>query len=597
MSDIKAVAQRRFTEVARGSKIGIPSGKFRWAFKSSTGCSDEEINSVFSILDGDGNGYVSMDEFLKWVEDPSNGQMAKLYLGMDKDAPAAAPAPGGGAKPAQVASQPPAPAAKVQAAPPVHQGRAKTNKRASVTGMRPDHAAEIFALLDNNGNKSIDIGEWELFNGLVRRLSPELVDHVSSPRSGAHAAFKAADTDNNGQVDEKEWMEYMSAIVITIGERAWDEAAGRVKKELHQQRKAGPAPIKGVNPNIQKISFKVKTATVKNHLITLQEAKYISEQLQNGTAEQCIVTLSLTKTLTDGSDANRELAQGIAKAVGLDKVYVDGIEIPRKNILFVGPEGRGEFRDERKVTELDWTKLGFDSSDGDDLMVFILSEFLKDKRCCLTKVLLHPKQLGVDSANALGDALKVNRTLTYVRFGANFPLHEIRDNKIEEIDWTAKEVNSCDIIVLVSLLKENKSVKVLKLSENKICARGAEALCEVLKTSKQIVAVDLSLNPDLGDDAMMVFSQMLKVNKQLQVLMLKGTSICDNGAMSLAEALPKCGLKKLYLEYNKIGGAGCAKLANAVSDSPHLKELHLQNNQIPQPVKAQCGADPKRVFF
>jgi hypothetical protein len=280
-------------------------------------------------------------------------------------------------------------------------------------------------------------------------------------------------------------------------------------------------------------------------------------------------------------------------------VSVDGIEIPRHGILFAGQkETRGEFREDgRKITALDWTKIGFDNSDADDLLCFILAELLKDKRCCLLDLKLHPKQLGVDASAALGEALRVNRTLKYVRLGANLPHEQIRNNEIDEIDWTSKDINSCDIIVLVSLLKENKSVRVLKLSENAIDAQGCNALCELLKTSKSIVALDLSLNPSLGDDAMMAMKDMLLVNRTLQVLMLKGAGIGENGAMSLAGGLPKSGIRSLNLEYNKIGGLGCSKLVNAVEISPQVKELRLENNQIPEPVKAQCGADKNRVFL
>jgi hypothetical protein len=301
--------------------------------------------------------------------------------------------------------------------------------------------------------------------------------------------------------------------------------------------------------------------------------------------------------MTDGTDACRELAAGVANATGLRDIFVDNVQIARKNILFEGTESRGEFRDDRKITSLDWTKIGFDTSDGDDLLVFMLSEMLKDKRCCLQDLKLHPKQLGIDASYALGEALRVNRTLKYVRLGANLPYEAIRNSSIDEIDWTSKDINSCDVIVLVSLLKDNKSVRALKLSGNDICFNGVNMLCEFLKTTKNIMALDLSLNPRLGDDSMMPMKDMLLVNKTLQVLMLKGTGIGENGAMSLASALPKSGVKKLHLEYNKIGGLGCKKLAEAVDTSSQLQELHLENNQIPPAVKTQCGADAKRVFF
>jgi hypothetical protein len=215
----------------------------------------------------------------------------------------------------------------------------------------------------------------------------------------------------------------------------------------------------------------------------------------------------------------------------------------------------------------------------------------------LQEFYLHPKQLGIAAAYALGSALRVNRTLSRIRMSAPFPHEQIRNNQIEEIDWTQKEINSCDLIVLVNLLKDNTSVRVLKLSGNDVCARGASALWELVKTSKSIIAVDLSANPGIGDDHVKELQEALKVNKTLQVLMLKGTGMGDNGAVGIATSLPKSGIRKLYLDYNRIGGLGAAKLADAVDSSPQLKELYLANNQIPMPVRAQCGADPHRVFF
>jgi len=157
-------------------------------------------------------------------------------------------------------------------------------------------------------------------------------------------------------------------------------------------------------------------------------------------------------------------------------------------------------------------------------------------------------------------------------------------------------VNSCDLIVLVSLLKDNWSVRVLKLSENTIDAMWAKALCELLATSISIVAVDLSLNPNLGDKTIDYVKNMLLVNRSLQVLTLRGIGLEDNGALSLADALPMCGLKELNLEYNKIGGLGCTKLSSALKDSPQLRALCLANNRVPAEVKRKCGADSRRLF-
>jgi len=208
MADLKPAAEKRFNELAKGSKIGIPSGKFRWNFRSATGKSDEEIKQVFTVLDVDNNGHVSIDEFLAWVENPSNEDMARLFLGLDCKSSGAAPVQGqsGGNKPA--GTQPSAAVAQpsVSGRPPAVPGR-----RQSISGMQPKHSQEIFALLDDSGNRSLELVEWEVFNDLCRKVSPEMAAQVASPRNKlcmsptGRTSFNVADADGSGSVDEKEF--------------------------------------------------------------------------------------------------------------------------------------------------------------------------------------------------------------------------------------------------------------------------------------------------------------------------------------------------------------------------------------------------------
>lgn len=101
--------------------------------------------------------------------------------------------------------------------------------RRAMPGMRIPQAAEVFALLDTNGNHFIDVSEWSVFHEIASRGS---IFHEI-----LRLLFKAADVHGNGKLDEHEWMEYVAAIVSKIGLQAWEEMAARVTQELNAHEK------------------------------------------------------------------------------------------------------------------------------------------------------------------------------------------------------------------------------------------------------------------------------------------------------------------------------------------------------------------------
>jgi len=86
------------------------------------------------------------------------------------------------------------------------------------------YAAKLFGLLDQNDNRLIDKEEWSLFFEIAGRGSifHDILRFV----------YKAADVDEDGKLDEHEWMNYVEGVIAKIGTQAWGEMANKVIKEL-----------------------------------------------------------------------------------------------------------------------------------------------------------------------------------------------------------------------------------------------------------------------------------------------------------------------------------------------------------------------------
>lgn len=92
------------------------------------------------------------------------------------------------------------------------------------------YAAKLFALLDRDGNRLIDKDEWSFFF--------EIACKGSIFHDILRFLFKAADVDEDGKLDEHEWMHYVEGVIAKIGMQAWGEMANRVAEQLNAPRVA-----------------------------------------------------------------------------------------------------------------------------------------------------------------------------------------------------------------------------------------------------------------------------------------------------------------------------------------------------------------------
>lgn len=127
---------------------------------------------------------------------------------------------------------------------------------------------------------------------------------------------------------------------------------------------------------------------------------------------------------------------------------------------------------------------------------------------------------------------------------------------------------------IAQVLKRNKTLKVLNLSDNKIDVAGLVNIAEALRQNTTLETLDMSSNPCCGPnlDGIHALKSALMVNKSLKRIFLSNTSMTAEGAIALAETIPDIKtIIHLDLTDNSIGEAGLMALNVAMKANTTLR--------------------------
>ncbi|KAM0789324.1 hypothetical protein ACM66B_000160 [Microbotryomycetes sp. NB124-2] len=135
------------------------------------------------------------------------------------------------------------------------------------------------------------------------------------------------------------------------------------------------------------------------------------------------------------------------------------------------------------------------------------------------------------------------------------------------------------VFYIAQVLKRNRTLKVLNLSENKIDASGLMALGEALKFNTTLETLDMSFNPCCGPslDGVNALRTAIMIHPDLKRIFLNSTDMTSEGAISLAEFLPEAkSLIHLDLTGNfEIDIAGVLALSVSVKMNHTIRCLDL----------------------
>ncbi|KIY66992.1 RNI-like protein [Cylindrobasidium torrendii FP15055 ss-10] len=133
------------------------------------------------------------------------------------------------------------------------------------------------------------------------------------------------------------------------------------------------------------------------------------------------------------------------------------------------------------------------------------------------------------------------------------------------------------ISFLAQVLKRNRTLKVLNLSENKLDPAGLVAIAEALKYNSSLETLDLSRNPCAsGLEGIQSLRTAFTLNTALKRLFLSATSLTSTGAIALAEFLPESSsLLHLDLTQNQLDLASVIALEQCMKANQTMRCLDL----------------------
>ncbi|KAJ7054276.1 hypothetical protein C8F01DRAFT_1031529 [Mycena amicta] len=134
------------------------------------------------------------------------------------------------------------------------------------------------------------------------------------------------------------------------------------------------------------------------------------------------------------------------------------------------------------------------------------------------------------------------------------------------------------ITYIAQVLKRNRTLKVLNLSENKLDVTCLVSLAEALKYNSSLETLDLSRNPCSGPglEGIQSLRTAFTLNTALKRLFLSSTGMTSPGAIALAEFLPEsASLLHLDLTENSLGLAGVLALSKGLEANFVMRCLDL----------------------
>ncbi|XP_074854066.1 NACHT, LRR and PYD domains-containing protein 12-like [Carettochelys insculpta] len=225
--------------------------------------------------------------------------------------------------------------------------------------------------------------------------------------------------------------------------------------------------------------------------------------------------------------------------------------------------------------------------------VSLLCEALRDPSCKLKILCLTSCKLTAACCEDLSSVLSTSQVLV-------------------ELDLTGNNVRDVGVQFLCKgLSHQNCKLQRLRLNDCKVTDDGCRDLAAVLRTSQSLTELDLSFNHYLQDEGVkflceglihptcklqslklnycyvthascMDLAAVLRTSQELIALEVGINELQEAGVKLLCEALkqPNCRLQRLRMASCYLRTACCGALSSALSTSPALREINLQDNSL-----------------
>jgi len=201
--------------------------------------------------------------------------------------------------------------------------------------------------------------------------------------------------------------------------------------------------------------------------------------------------------------------------------------------------------------------------------------------CSLTRLHLSANAIGYDGMKILSGAIgEMDKRRQQIVNRPGRVTTSVQPATLEELHFADINLNDEGIVALSSMLLSNTGLCVLDISNNRIDDKGLALLSQTLAQNKSIPLKSLSLAFNkitcAGVECLM---NAIWGSKTLKELKLDNNKVQDRGAQLCSVVLGSVSLEKLDLSYNSISTVGIKALMKTLSENNSLKSLSL--NGIP----------------
>ncbi|XP_075139383.1 NACHT, LRR and PYD domains-containing protein 3-like [Leptodactylus fuscus] len=136
-----------------------------------------------------------------------------------------------------------------------------------------------------------------------------------------------------------------------------------------------------------------------------------------------------------------------------------------------------------------------------------------------------------------------------------------------------------------SIIRNNQSLKIVTLSSNSLYGPHFSDLMDALSSPDCMVEKLRLAYSALEHTSCIQLASLIRKNKSLKILDLSNNYLSGRHFSELMAALssPDCRIEEVDLTHNKLSNASCIQLACIIRNSPFLKKLGLSHNQLSGP--------------
>ena len=202
---------------------------------------------------------------------------------------------------------------------------------------------------------------------------------------------------------------------------------------------------------------------------------------------------------------------------------------------------------------------------------------------------LSSNQMHERGVKLITEALKSNKTLTYLSLSNNdlqsscgiyFGEALSCNSTLEKLSIGGNNINGKGFHSFsTSLINNNKTLKQLDISHNKLQDSDLNDIAKVIAKNKVLEAINIS-NTKYSSDQINILGSAIKDNNYLKTIYLNNIELDTEKAPYLFYSLSESKLDALYLDNNPIEEIGAILFSNAIKNSKTLKIVSLKQCKL-----------------